>query len=170
MLSPELAKGINEQLTFELYSGHIYLSMAAYCADLGLDGFVNFFVMQEQEERYHAMKFFDYLGDRDERVRLGGFEAPPVEFDSVLHVFEEALAHERVVTKRINDLMDIALADKDHASVSFLNWFVDEQVEEEAFFSSLISKIKIIGEYGPGLLQLDAELGTRVFTPPAEEE
>lgn len=170
MLSKELSKAINDQLTFELYSGHIYLSMAAYCADLGLDGFVNFFVEQEKEERFHAMKFFNYLSDRDERVNLGGFEAPPVEFNSVLHAFEEALAHEKIVTGRINDLMDIALSDKDHASVSFLNWFIDEQVEEEATFSTLISKIRLIGDYGPGLLQLDAELATRTFTPPAAEE
>lgn len=170
MLSKKLLEGINEQITFELYSGHIYLSMAAYCVELGLDGFVNFFVEQEKEERFHAMKFFNYLGERDARVRLGGFEAPPVDFDSVLHVFEEALAHEKVVTRRIYDLMDVAIADKDHASISFLKWFVDEQVEEEATFSALISKIKLIGDHGPGLLQLDSQLATRVFTPPATEE
>ena len=169
MLSQKLLDAINDQITFELYSGHIYLSMAAYCAEEGLDGFVNFFTVQEQEERFHGMKFFNYVVEREGRVRLGGFEAPLVEFDSLLDVFETALEHEKIVTKRIYNLMDIALEERDHASVSFLNWYVNEQVEEESTFSGLITKLKRIGDNNAALLNLDAELAARTFTPPAAE-
>lgn len=169
MLSKKLLDAINDQLTFELYSSHIYLSMAAYCADEDLDGFANFFKAQAEEEKFHGMKFFDFVVERNERVVLKGFDNPPVEFDSVLDVFKKAYEHEKLVTKRIYNLMDIALEEKEHATISFLKWFIDEQVEEESTFNGLIKKLERIGNDPTGLLNLDAELATRTFTPPATE-
>jgi ferritin len=169
MLSKKLVDAINDQIVFELYSGYIYLSMAAYCAEEDLDGFVNFFKAQADEEKFHAMKLFDYVIERNERVELKAFDNPPVDFNSVLDVFKEAYAHEQLVTKRIYNLMDIAIEENEHATISFLKWFIDEQVEEESTFNGLIKKLERIGNDPTGLLNLDAELATRTFTPPTNE-
>lgn len=167
MLSEKLTEAINTQITWEFYSAHLYLSMAAYCAGEDLDGFVNFFKVQAEEEKFHAMKFFDFVTQRDGRVRLKGLEDPPVDFDSLLSVFEKAYQHEQLVTGRIYALMDIATEEKEHATISFLKWFVDEQVEEESTFSGLIKKLKRIGSDPTALYDLDTQLAARVFVPPA---
>ncbi|MGS0971839.1 MAG: ferritin [Candidatus Izemoplasmataceae bacterium] len=167
MMDKKLVDAINTQLNFEIESAHVYLAMAGYVATLGLDGFENWFMIQYEEELAHAKKFINYVNDRGERVHITGFETPKNDFKSLLEVFETSLAHEKEVTRRINNLVDIAHELKDHAAISFLNWYVDEQVEEEDNFSSLIDKIKLVKD--AGLYMLDKELATRVFVPITKE-
>jgi ferritin len=169
MLNAKVEKAINEQILAETYSAYLYLSMAAYFESKGLRGMASWMKCQAQEELTHAMKFFNFVGERGGRVVLGAIEAPPGEWESPLAVFESALGHERKVTALINDLVDLAIAEKDHASRSLLEWFVDEQVEEEATAGGIVDQLKLIGEGGQGLLMLDRELGARSFAypPPA---
>ncbi|HUW65011.1 MAG TPA: ferritin [Spirochaetia bacterium] len=166
MLSDRLQQAINEQITWEFYSAHLYLAMAAYCASQDLDGFVNFFKVQAEEEKFHALKFFDFVNDRNGRVILGALSEPPNDYPSALAAFEKALAHEEVVTGRIYNLVNIATEEKEHATISFLKWFVDEQVEEESNFNGIIIKLKRVENDPAGLYNLDAQLAARVFTPP----
>lgn len=167
MISKKLAKMINEQINWEFYSEHYYLAMAAYLAELNLDGFSNFFIVQAQEEHFHAMKFYSYLLDRGSAVELQAIDNPSKrEFSSPVDVFEAALEHEKFVTSNINNLMDAAIKDNDHASSSFLKWYIDEQVEEEASMEKYVNKLKLIGGTGAVLLMLDNEFATRVFNPP----
>ncbi len=169
MLSEKLLKALNEQITHELYAAHLYMAMAGYCANNDLDGCANFFLMQAEEERFHAMKFFDFINDKDGEIEFSALDNPHTSYDSVLHVFESALAHEKIVTAKIYDLMDIATQEREYATVSFLNWFVDEQVEEEATFTGWVQKFKPAMKDESLLLMLDMELAKRTFTPPVEE-
>jgi len=168
MINKKMEDQINYQINRELYSEYLYLSMAAYLENIGLPGMANFMIVQGQEERFHAMKFYKYLNERGGKVVLDSIEQPPVKFNSPLAVFEESLSHEGLVTSLINKLMDLAIEVNDHASKSFLNWYVDEQVEEEANFQGLIDQLKLIDGKGNGMLMLDKELATRVFTPPVK--
>jgi ferritin len=163
----KLVQAINTQLNYEFESAHVYLAMQAYVAELGLEGFENWLGVQYEEEVFHARKFINYLNERGERVEITGFETPRKDFDSLLEVFEVALEHEKGVTARINNLMKIAHEIGDYAAISFLQWYVDEQVEEEDSFNKMIDKIKLVE--GGGLYMLDRELLTRSFTPPVEE-
>lgn len=169
MLSEKLLNTLNQQIKHELYAAHLYMSMAAYCAGQDLDGCAHFFLVQAEEERFHAMKFFNFINDKDGKITFDALENPHTSYDSVLHVFQEALKHEKIVTSKIYNLMDIATEEKEYATISFLNWFVDEQVEEEATFSALIQKFKAAVNDESMLLMLDMELAKRVFTPPAQE-
>ncbi len=144
--------------------------MSAYCASKDLDGFQNFFYVQYQEETFHAMKLYNYLLERGGDVVLGAIEKPPADFKSPLDVFEKTYEHEQVVTASINNLMDLAIKENDHATVSLMKWYVDEQVEEEANVSKLTNKMKLVGDNVGGLFIIDAELKARVFTPPAATE
>jgi ferritin len=170
MLNKKLEKQINYQINRELYSEYLYLAMSAYLEDKGLPGMAHFMRTQAEEEHFHAMKFFDYLNERGSRVVLDAIEQPPVSWDSPQAVFEESLKHEQLVTDLINKLMDTAIEANDHATKSFLNWYVDEQVEEEVSFRGILDKLELTGGKGHGMLMLDKEMGTRTFTPPAEEE
>ncbi|MCE5214178.1 MAG: ferritin [Methanobacterium sp.] len=169
MLDEEMANAINIQLNAELYSGYLYLSMAAYFESTDLSGFANWMRVQAQEELSHAMKFYDYLVQRGARVTLTEIEAPPTEWDSTIAVFEHVYEHEQMVTGLINKLVDLAISISDHATNNFLQWYVAEQVEEEESASGVLQKVKLAGEDSSGLLMLDQELGTRVFHPPAQE-
>ncbi|MEE1131547.1 MAG: ferritin [Caryophanon sp.] len=169
MLSEQLHKAINDQMNFEFFSAHAYLAMAAYCTDESYDGFANFFLVQAEEERFHAMKFYNYLSDMGYRATITGFENPGNDFSSILNVFETALHHEKEVTRRIYHLADLALDEREHATMAFLKWFIDEQVEEESSFDTLISKIKRIEKDSNAMFMLDAELANRTFVPPAGE-
>jgi len=164
MLTKKLENEIVDQINFEIYSAHIYLAIANYCADLGYSGFESWFMVQYEEELFHAKKFMKFVNEKGGRVIITGFENPVNEYDSLLHCFETALEHEQMVTSRIYNLMDIAIEEREHATRSFLNWFVDEQVEEEDATRSIIDKIKLVKE--SGLYLLDQELATRVFTAP----
>lgn len=167
MASERMIEKINEQIQKELYSEYLYLSMQAYFAAENLDGFANFFKVQTQEERFHANKFFDYVNQVGGRVILRPIAGPKTDFASPEEIFQLALAHEKLVTRSIYDLVDIALEERDHTAHAFLQWFITEQAEEEATMDGILKKLKLIANDGRGLLMLDAELATRVFTPPA---
>ena len=170
MLGEKVETALNEQINWELYSGYLYLSMSAYFLSINLNGFASWMRVQAQEEATHAMKFFDFINERSGRVNLLETKAPQKEWESPLAAFEDAYEHECFVSSRINDLVNLSLDEKDHASNNFLQWFVSEQVEEEASVDEVVQKLKIIGDDGGGLFMLDQELGKRVFTPPAAEE
>lgn len=165
MLSEKLLGALNAQITHEFEAANLYLSMAAYCAEQGYPGLSNFFVAQAEEERFHAMKFFNFVNELGARAVVAGLPNPQQDFGSVVDTFKAGLEHEKSVTKLIYDILEIAYADKHYATVSFLQWFVDEQVEEEASFQEILDKIAIVGTEGPGLYLLDKELGSRVFSP-----
>lgn len=169
MMNETLSKALNEQLNFEFYSAHVYMTMAAYCSGESLDGFANFFIVQAEEERFHAMKIYKYLNDRGKRVILDGMPVPNNDYGSVLEAFEHAYHHEQEVTKRIYHLSDLALNDREHATIQFLKWFIDEQVEEESMFDSIINKLKRIDKDSNAFFMLDNEFAQRSFTPPAAE-
>jgi ferritin len=168
-MDKKLVNEINKQITYEFYSEFLYLSMAAYASEHDLPGFENWYITQAAEEHFHATKFVNYLHARDEKAIITGFENPPVEFNSLLDTFEQSLDHEKIVTGRINLLMSIAHEVHDYAAISFLNWYVDEQVEEEESFTNMIGQIKLVGGAGPGLYYLDKEAGARTFTQPAAD-
>ncbi|WP_335869540.1 ferritin [Bacillus sp. 2205SS5-2] len=168
MLSEKLVQGLNDQMNYEFYSAHAYMAMAAYCSAENLDGFANFFLIQAEEERFHAMKFYNFINDMGERVTFDGFSSPNNEFSSVLGAFEEGLKHEKEVTSRIYHLADMALDEREHATMTFLKWFIEEQVEEEALFDSLIQKLKRIDKDSNAFFMLENELGKRSFVPEAE--
>jgi ferritin len=164
MLSNKLQDALNEQINKEFFSEYLYLSMSAYLQAQDLDGFANYFSVQAQEEHFHAMKLFNFVNDVGGRVKLKAIDSPQTDFNSIIEVFELSLEHEKHITKSIDDLMDVAISENDHAVRSFLQWYVDEQVEEEATASRLITKLKMINGEGHGLLMLDNELGQRKFT------
>ncbi|SNB44923.1 ferritin [Geobacter sp. DSM 9736] len=168
MLNKTMTEALNRQLNEELYSAYLYLSMSSYAGSIGLKGAANWFMVQYQEEMAHFMKFYTYINNQGEHVVLLPLAAPPSEFDSLLDMFEKTLKHEQHITSCINDLVDLALREKDHATSIFLQWFVTEQIEEEENDRDLIAKLKLIGDNGQGLLMLDNEMGTRVFVPPAQ--
>lgn len=164
MIKEVVAKSINDQINKEYYSSYLYLSMSAYFEAEGLKGFANWMRIQAKEESDHAEKFFNYLNERGGRVELKAIEQVPTDFDGIVKVFDQVLEHEEMITASINDMMDVAIEAKDHATKSFLQWFVDEQVEEEATVGDIINSIKLIKGDGQGILMMDRELGSRVYT------
>ena len=169
MLSNKMEAAINQQINAEMYSSYLYLSMATYFESTSLEGMSNWMRQQAQEEMFHGMKMFDFVCERGGRVTLMAIDEPPSEWSSVLDVFENVLAHEQKVTGLINDLVNLALDERDHASNIFLQWFVSEQVEEEDTAGGLVDKLKLIGNDANGLFMLDTELATRVFTLPVKK-
>ncbi|MBN1764678.1 MAG: ferritin [Sedimentisphaerales bacterium] len=167
MISKKMEKAINTQMQREIYSASLYLAMSSYCSGLDLNGFANWYRIQAMEEMTHAMKFYDYIIEQSGKAIVPAVEQPPQEFDSPQATFEGALEHEKKVTAWINELVDIAIAEKDHATNIFLQWYVTEQVEEEAHANEILQKVKRIGTQGPGLFMIDQQLAQRVFTPPA---
>jgi ferritin len=165
MLSKKMANALNDHVNKELYSAYLYLSMAAYFRSVNLNGFANWMQVQLQEEQAHAMKFYNYINERGGKVILSSIDGPPTEWDSPLAIFEDTYQHEVNVTKRINGSVNLAIEEKDHATNSFLQWFVTEQVEEEASADEIRQKLKLVGNDPSGLFMLDRELATRVFTP-----
>ncbi len=170
MISKKMQDAINEQANAEFYSAYLYLSMAAYFESANLAGFANWMRIQTQEETAHAMKLFDYVIERGGRVTLKAIEGPPTEWDSPLAAFEATYAHEQKVTGLINGLADLAESEKDHATRGMLQWFVDEQVEEEASAGAAVQQLKLVEKAPGGMYMLDKELGQRIFTPPAAEK
>ena len=170
MIPKKMEEALNGQLNAELYSAYLYLSMAAYFESVDLAGFASWMRIQNQEEQFHAMKFYDYIIERGGRVTLRRIETPPSNWDSPLAVFEATLEHERKVTGLINDLVYLARQEKDNASEIFLQWFVNEQVEEEDNVSKVLGQLKLIKDSPQALFMMDKEIGQRVFTPPAAAE
>ncbi|MBT3279772.1 MAG: ferritin [Phycisphaerales bacterium] len=169
MLNTNIEEALNSQYNFEMYSANIYLSMAAWADSQNLSGVANWFKVQYAEEMFHAQKFYDYIIERGGRVIVGQLDKPQSDWASPLAAFENALHHEGIVTGRVNDLMSLAIDSKDHATVAFLQWFVSEQVEEEANADAIIQKLTLMGDAPGGLFLIDNELATRVFTPPVGE-
>ena len=161
MLSEKLEKALNKQINEEFYSSYLYLAIAAYMDDLNLDGCGHWMRMQADEEHLHALKIFDYVIDRGARVELTAIAAPPRTFDNPRAAFEAALEHEKYMSKNINALADLAIAEADHATNNVLQWYVTEQVEEEAAVDDILKKLDLMGTDGPGLFLMDRELKTR---------
>ncbi len=168
MISKKLQDAINDQINKELFSEYLYISMRSWCLANDLEGMANWMAVQSQEERFHAMKFYNFLNDRGARIILKAIDAPQNDFKSPEDVIQTGLNHEFTVTASINKLMDLSISEGDHAAVSFLKWFVDEQVEEEANFTKVLNKIKLSGGAGAGLFMIDQELAKRVFVPPVD--
>jgi ferritin len=166
MISERLFNELNKQMNYEFYSSHVYLALAGYCASQDLDGFTNFFTVQAEEEKFHAVKFFNFIKEMDGRIIFEGIQEPRNEYDSILEAFNVTLEHEKSVTDRIYNLMDIATEEREHATISFLKWFIDEQVEEMSTVSAIIKKLQRIENDPHALYTLDAELATRTFVPP----
>ena len=170
MISERMQQKLNEQMQKEFYSEYFYLSMEAYLAAQNLNGFANFFHVQVQEERDHALKFFNYINQVGGRVILAQIDAPKTDFESQEEVFRIALEHEKFITRSIYDLIDIALEERDHTTHAFLQWFITEQAEEEATMDNTLKKLKLIGNDGRGILMIDAELAQRVYTTPTASQ
>jgi ferritin len=170
MLSKRLEEELNKHINAELYSSYLYLSMSAYLASVNLNGFANWMNIQAEEEKAHAMKFFDYVVDRGGRVKLFQIDEPKFEWDNIIHVYEDTLAHEQHVSALINNLVNLAVEENDHATNNMLQWFVAEQVEEEATASDILDQLKLLDGKGAGLFMLDREFKQRTFTPINEGE
>ena len=166
MIKKEVLESINDQINAESYSAYMYLSMAAYFEEMGLSGFAHWMKIQYQEESAHALKFFNYLTERNGKVTLKAIAQVPVDFNGIVDVFEKTLVHECHVTELINNLMNVAHAASDHATQSFLKWFIDEQVEEEANVEKILATLKLINGQGNGIFMMDREMITRVFVDP----
>lgn len=166
MINEKLEKAFNDQINKELYSEYLYLSMQAYFERLNLKGFVNWMSVQVQEEHAHALGMFDYLNQRGGNVQLEAIDKPETDWESPLAVFEQVLEHEEYVTSRINALMDVAEETKDRAAMSFLNWYLKEQVEEEDNVGNVLATLKLIGDDKKALLMLDKDLATKTFVQP----
>lgn len=165
-ISKKIEEAINKQINAELYSAYLYLSMSAYLENINLPGFASWMRIQFQEEQAHAMGMIDYLMERGGRVVLAAIEAPKVEYANVIEVFEDTLEHEKLVTSMISDIAKLASEKDDYATRSFMNWYIKEQVEEEATAEIILSQLKMIKGEGYGMLMIDRELGARVFNPP----
>jgi ferritin len=166
MLNANVATALNAHLNKELYSANLYLNMSSAAAAMGFRGAAIWFMVQYQEEMAHFMKFYTYINSQGEQAVVKDMVAPPASFATMLDMFEKTLQHEQSVTRWINELTELAVGEKDHATRIFLQWFITEQIEEEENDREIIAKLKLIGDNGYGLLMLDNELGTRVFTPP----
>lgn len=165
MLSENMQKELMTQLNHEFYSAYLYLSMSAYCNFLEFNGAANWMKMQYEEEQGHATRIYNYLVDQGVHVIIKGIDTPPSEFGSLLDVFTASLEHEQTMSARLNNLSDMALKEKDHATYNLLQWFVNEQVEEEATVGNIISRLKLVKDDGYGLLMIDTELGARTAPP-----
>lgn len=163
IISKKMQEAINEQINAEMYSAYMYLSMSSHFQSQGLQGFANWMYVQWQEEMTHAVKFFNYVHERGGKVTLKEIKQPPYEWSSALEIMEASLEHEQHVTSLINKLVEISLEEKDYATNNMLQWYVKEQVEEEANVTAIVDELKMIGESKQGLLMLDKELRGRTF-------
>ena len=166
MISEKLQEAFNDQINKEFYSEYLYLAMKVYFQELNLQGFVNWFDVQVQEEHAHAMGMVNYLNDRGGKVDLKKKKKPVVEGNTPLEVFEHVLRHEEYVTSRINHVMDVAEEVKDRAAMHLLDWYIKEQVEEEANVGGVLATLRLIGDDKKALLMLDKDLATRTFVAP----
>jgi len=166
MLKKPVLDILNEQVAKEMFSANLYLSMSSFYHSLNLNGFANWMRVQAQEEMFHSMKLYDYIINRGERALISTVEAPANSWDNALEAFKAVLVHEQKVTESINNVYEVSLREKDHATATLIQWFITEQVEEEANVTDVLERLKMLGDFQGGLLMLDAELKTRVFTPP----
>lgn len=168
MITPKMAEALNKQLNEELYSAYLYLAMSAYASHKGLKGAANWLNVQYQEETMHAEKFYAYIESHGAQVVLDSIAKPPAEYGSLLELFEEVLKHEEKVTGNINELATLASKEGDHATETFLQWFVTEQTEEEESARDIIDRLKLAGDTGLAVFMIDNELASRTLAAPAE--
>jgi ferritin len=161
MMKKKVLKVLNEQVNHELYSAYVYLSMSAHCASNNLGGFANWLKHQSEEEADHAMKIYNHILERGEKVTLLAIDQPPKEFKSPLQIFEDVLKHERKVTSLIHTCYETAVAENDYPAQIMLQWFIEEQVEEEQQAEEIVEQLKMAGESGTALLMMDKALGAR---------
>ncbi|MBQ2644563.1 ferritin [bacterium] len=166
MLNNKMEQAFNEQINKEFFSEFLYLAMKAKFSEMNLQGFVNWFDVQVQEERAHAFGMYDYVIERGGKIELQDIEKPIVKSEKPIEIFEQVLEHEQYVTSRINYLLDVAEEVKDRAAISFLDWYLKEQVEEEANVGRVLATLKLIGDDKNALLLFDKDLATRVFNAP----
>lgn len=166
MITKKMETALNDQINKEFYSAYLYLSMSAYCNQLGLPGAEHWFRMQYDEEIAHMSKMFDYVMQHGGEAHLLQIDEPPREFGTLLNVFKESLAHEQFVTKRINALLDVAVEERDHASQVFLQWFITEQVEEESNVQEIVQRLSLAGDNGGALMMIDDKLAQRPAPAP----
>ena len=167
MIKKTVEKALNEQVTREIFSSLLYLSMAGYFTTQNLTGFANWMRIQAKEEMDHAMKLFNFVLDRGGETKIGKMDAPISRWKSALEAFEAAYKHEQYITENINNLADLAIKERDHATNNLIQWFIDEQVEEEAQVDEIVNKMKMMEGFKGGLIMMDADLEQRVYTPPA---
>jgi ferritin len=167
MIKTKIEEAFNGQMNAEIYASYLYFAMSADLERKNLPGFAAWMRVQAQEEMTHALKFYGHIIERGGTVRCAAISAPPAAWKDVADIFKAALAHEEKVTAMINDLVDIAAGEKDHAGGMFLQWFVTEQVEEEASAMEILGKLEIVGKTAGGLYMLDKEMAQRTFVPPA---
>jgi ferritin len=170
MISKKMEQALNDQINKEMYSAYLYLAMSADTTHRGLDGFANWFMVQYQEEMEHATRIYNYINEQGGKVELQAIEQPPTTFKDPLTMFKQTLEHEQFITKSINDLVDLAKKENDHATEIFLQWFVTEQIEEEANDNEIIDKLTMVGTKGNGLYMIDRELSQRTFVSELDEE
>jgi len=170
MFSDKMLNELNKQINAEFYSAYLYLSMGAFFEAKSLNGFANWMKVQAQEELSHGMKIYTYINERGENVKVSPIDGPKTEWSSPLEAFEDTLGHEKKVTDMINNLVNLAVSESDHATNNFLQWFVAEQVEEESSASEILDQLKLIGNQGDGILMLDRELAGRTFVMPTTKE
>ena len=163
MLSKKIQAALDDQINNEFYAAYLYLSMSGYFQGRNLTGFAHWMRLQRQEEIMHGMKIFDFVYDRNGEVDLQTLKKPPSKFDSPLDVMEQALEHERAVTTKINDLYELSVEEKDYPVQALLQWFIIEQVEEEASALQIVERLRMIGDDSAALLILDREMGSRVM-------
>lgn len=166
MISKKMTTELNKQLNAEFYSAYLYLGMSAWCTNVGYKGGANWFMVQHEEERTHALKIYDYLLDQGSKIKLLSIKEPKVNYKSLLECFEDALVHEQKMTNSFNELCDLATKEKDHASYGFFQWFVQEQIEEEVNVGEVIAKLKLAGD-GNGVFMIDNQLSERILTTPS---
>jgi len=169
-ISEKMRDALNDQVAAEFYSAYLYLAMSAWLHSADMPGAANWMFVQYREELSHAEKIFDFVVEREGRALVKGFDAPPVEWDSPLAVFEAAYEHEKKVTAMINELVSLAREEKDYATEFFLQWFVTEQVEEESSVNAIVQQMKLVQGSKNGLYMIDRELGKRTPPPAAAEE
>jgi len=167
MISKKMTAALNDQINKELYSAYLYVGMSAFSERKGMPGIANWLGVQTQEELSHVQKFYQYILRQGSTVALEAIDKPSFKGETALELFEQVLEHEKLVTASINNLVDIAVKERDHATEVFLQWFVNEQVEEEENVCRIIDQLKLAGPTGGGLFMIDRELATRVYAPPA---
>ena len=165
MISEKMQDALNEQVNKEFYSAYLYLAMSAYCNTIGLPGFANWMRQQYEEESLHVTKMYDYILDQGGKIHLKKIDEPPQEYGTPVNIFEQTLAHEQFVTGCINELMGIAVDERDYATQTFLQWYVTEQVEEESNVNDILAPLRMVGDDGGGLMMIDQQLSQRL--PPA---
>ncbi len=165
MITKQMEKALNGQINKEFYSAYLYLAMSAYCNKIGMPGSEHWFRMQYDEEVIHMTKMFDYVMQHGGEAHLMQVDEPPREFGAILEIFEASLEHEQFITRSINELLDVAVEEKDHASQVFLQWYITEQVEEESNVGDIVDRLKLAGDNGGALMMIDDKLAQRM--PPA---